>query len=81
MELIARVWRAGDSWAVEVTEVPGLVTRARHVHEVVDVVATAYEQLTGALPEPFLVALEVDYGDAWLHRSPWPVRSKWKDMW
>ncbi|MFD1210736.1 hypothetical protein ACFQ36_01605 [Arthrobacter sp. GCM10027362] len=81
MELTAHVHRSGDWWAVEVPEVPGLVTRARHVCEVVDAVAAEYERLTGALPEPFLVALEVDYGNSWLHRPPWPVRSRWKEMW
>lgn len=78
MELTAWVWRSGDWWTVEVPTVPGLVTRARHVYEVVDAVAAEYKLLTGELPEPFLVALEVDYGSSWLHRQPWPVQSRWR---
>ncbi|MFD1210747.1 hypothetical protein ACFQ36_01665 [Arthrobacter sp. GCM10027362] len=81
MELTAWVRRPGDWRAVEVPEVPGLVTRARHVYEVVDAVAAAYKRLTGTLPKPFLVGLEVDYGSSWLHRPPGPVQSKWKEMW
>ena len=81
MELTAWVWRSGDWWAVEVPMVPGLVTRARHVYDVVDAVAGEYKLLTGELPESFLVALEVDYGSSWMHRPPWPVRSRWNEVW
>lgn len=81
MELTAQVRKSGDLWAVEVPEVPGLVIRARRLNDVVDAVAEEYVQLNGSLPKPFLVALEVDCGSWRLHRPPWPVRSKWKEMW
>ncbi|MCG2624374.1 hypothetical protein LVY72_21000 [Arthrobacter sp. I2-34] len=58
MELTAFPHRSGDSWVVDVPEVPGLTTRAQRINGIVDAVAEEYERLTGGLPDRFLVAPE-----------------------
>lgn len=79
MNLTAWMWRSGESWTFEVPKVPGLLTRAGRVYELVHGVATEYRILTGELPEFFLMALEVPSGSSWL-RAPWPVRNTWREL-
>ncbi len=64
MELTAWMWTSADWWTIEVPTVPGPVTRAGRVYEVVDGITAEYRILTNELPEPFLMGLGVPYGSS-----------------
>lgn len=61
--LTAKATRAGDWWAIEVPEVPGLFTQAKRLDQIEDMVRDAASLLVGASPEVFEVVVVPEVAD------------------
>jgi len=57
MKLTAECQRSGGWWAVEVPEIPGLLTQARHLDQVASMVRDAAALLTDQSEDSFEVTV------------------------